>query len=72
VPPHFTHPEDGVEYELTSYPHLPSAYFAALRGLGLRVTDLLEPVVDEAVIARVPTMVKHRGLPVGLVLRAEK
>jgi ubiquinone/menaquinone biosynthesis C-methylase UbiE len=72
VPPHFAHPEDGVEYELTSYPHLPSAYFAELRRLGMRVTDLLEPLVDDAMIAYAPNMAKHRGLPVGLVLRAER
>jgi SAM-dependent methyltransferase len=72
VPPHFTHPEDGVEYELTSYPHLPSTYFAELQVLGLRLTGFLEPLVDDALISRAPNMAKHRGLPIGLVLRAER
>lgn len=72
VPPHFAHPEDGVEYEITSYPHLPSAYFAELLGLGLRLTDLLEPLVDDALISRIPSMAKHRGFPLGLILRAER
>ena len=72
VPPHLAHLEDGVEYELESYPHLPSAYFAELTRLGLRLTDLLEPLVDDALMAAFPNMAKHRGLPLGLILRAEK
>lgn len=71
IPPHFRE-EDGQEYEMPSYVHLPSAYYRALTDLGMRVTDFLEPVVDDALIARMPKMERHRGLPHALIFRAEK
>lgn len=69
VPPHFRE-SDGAEYELPWHVHLPSRYFEVLASLGMRVTDFVEPTVDESLIARLPKMEKYRGEPHALVLRA--
>jgi ubiquinone/menaquinone biosynthesis C-methylase UbiE len=70
IPPHFLHEADGVEYEMDGHPHLIADYFAELRRVGLTLTDLLEPIVDEALMTQYPRMRKHAGLPVGVIFRA--
>ncbi len=71
VPPHFTHP-DGVEYELPSHVHLVSDYLSALRGAGLELEDLLEPIVDDALVEALPNFAKHRGHPLAIIFSARK
>jgi ubiquinone/menaquinone biosynthesis C-methylase UbiE len=71
VPPHFRD-ADGLEYEIPSWVHLPSSYFRALQRLGMQVTHMLEPIVDEEHVARLPKMQKHAGEPHALLLRAVK
>lgn len=73
VPTHFRSDHDeSLEYELPSWVHLPSEYLSALLRLGMRLTDILEPLVDDALIAARPNMEKHRGAPIALIFRAEK
>jgi SAM-dependent methyltransferase len=72
VPPHFSFPADGVEYELPAHLHLPSTYFAHMHALEMELLDMLEPIVDDALIDRVPNMEKHRGAPLALIFRARK
>lgn len=72
VPPHFRSAADGVEYAMPAFVHLPSDYVRALLRLEMRLTHFLEPVVDDALISRHPNMEKHRGLPLAILLRAEK
>jgi len=71
VPPHFR-AEEGVEYEMPAFVHLPSEYASVLLDLGMTITRFVEPIVDDALVARRPNMDKHRGLPIAIVLRAEK
>ncbi len=72
VPPHFVHGEHGVEYELPSHVHLVSDYLRALRGAGLALDQLVEPIVDDALIATYPRFEKHRGHPLAIVLAATR
>lgn len=71
VPPHFKS-NDGNEYEMPGYLHLPSEYIGAMLDLGMRLDVFVEPVVDDAVIARHPNMEKHRGLPLAIILLARR
>jgi ubiquinone/menaquinone biosynthesis C-methylase UbiE len=69
VVPHFVSRDDAeLEYEMPAHVHLPSEYVAALRQAGFEVGHFSEPIVDDAICARYPNMVKHRGLPLAIVL----
>jgi ubiquinone/menaquinone biosynthesis C-methylase UbiE len=69
VVPHFVSAENAaLEYEMPAHVHLASEYVAALRKAGFELGDFVEPIVDEAICARYPNMVKHRGLPLAIVL----
>jgi SAM-dependent methyltransferase len=70
VPPHFAH-ADGNEYELPAHVHLVSDYVAAVSAARLSLAELLEPVVDDACVAALPSYAKHRGHPIAIVLAAE-
>jgi len=72
VPPHFRVDGEEREYELPSFVHLPSDYVTAVLDLGMDLTHLVEPVVDDALVARLPGMQKHHGMPLAIVLRAVK
>jgi len=70
VPPHFASHTDAVEYELPAHVHLPSDYLRALRGASLSLVDMHEPLVDDAVVARLPNMAKHLGHPISVIFKA--
>jgi malonyl-CoA O-methyltransferase len=72
IPPHFKKERDGQEYELPSYVHYAADYVTAVLRLGMKLTDLLEPLVDDALVARLPKYQKHHGSPLAIVLRATK
>ena len=38
----------------------------------MTLTNIFEPLVDDALIARRPNMEKHRGHPLALIFRATK
>jgi len=71
VPPHFPH-ADGVEYEMPAHVHLVSDYVHAIRAAGLELVELLEPIVDDALIAVQPNFHKHRGFPLAVIFKAQK
>jgi len=71
VPPHFKH-ADLVEYEMPAHVHLVSDYVRAVRDAGLILDELLEPRVDDAIIAALPNYEKHRGHPLAVILKAHK
>jgi len=71
VPAHFAS-SDGREYELPTYVHLASEYARELVASGMEPTDFVEPRVDDALVARRPSMRTHHGLPIAIVLRARK
>lgn len=69
VVPHFVSADDKqLEYEMPAHVHLPSEYVAALRNAGLELGHFSEPIVDDAICARYANMIKHRGLPLAIVL----
>jgi ubiquinone/menaquinone biosynthesis C-methylase UbiE len=73
VPAHFaSSTETTIEYELPTYVHLPSTYLRTLLDLKMTLTDIFEPLVDDALIARRPNMEKHRDHPLALIFRATK
>ncbi|MBA2541291.1 MAG: class I SAM-dependent methyltransferase [Deltaproteobacteria bacterium] len=71
VPPHFAH-ADGVEYEMPAHVHLVSDYVRAIRAAGLELEELLEPIVDDALVAVQPNFHKHRGYPLAVIISARK
>jgi SAM-dependent methyltransferase len=71
VPPHFPH-ADGLEYEMPAHVHLVSDYVHAIRAAGLELEQLLEPLVDDALIAVQPNFHKHRGYPLAVIFSARK
>ncbi len=71
VPPHFKH-ADAVEYEMPAHVHLVSDYVRAVKAAGLELAELLEPIVDDAIIAALPNYEKHRGHPLAVIFQARK
>ncbi len=71
IPAHFKH-VDAVEYEMPSHVHLVSDYVRAVKQAGLVLEDLVEPVVDDALIAALPNFHKHRGHPLAVIFKASK
>lgn len=71
IPAHFK-AEDSVEYEMPSHVHLVSDYVRAVKRAGLFLEDLVEPIVDDAIIAALPNFEKHRGHPLAVIFRATK
>lgn len=69
VPPHFKH-ADAVEYEMPAHVHLVSDYVRAVTRAGLVLEELLEPIVDDAIIAALPNYEKHRGHPLAVIFKA--
>jgi malonyl-CoA O-methyltransferase len=72
VPPHFKADSDAREYEMPAFVHMAADYVTGVLALGLRLTHLLEPLVDDALVARLPKWQKHLGTPAAIILRAEK
>lgn len=52
--------------------YMAAEYVTEVLALGMRLTHLLEPLVDDALVARLPKSEKHRGTPAAIILRAEK
>lgn len=71
VPPHFK-AGDGNEYEMPGYLHLPSEYVGAMLDLGMRLEVFVEPVVDDVIVEKHPNMIKHRGMPLAIILQARR
>jgi SAM-dependent methyltransferase len=69
IPPHFPH-GDGVEYEMPGHVHLVSDYVRAVRAAKLELEELVEPIVDDALIAAQPNFHKHRGHPLAVIFSA--
>jgi ubiquinone/menaquinone biosynthesis C-methylase UbiE len=72
VPPHFELADEDIEIEMPAHVHLPSTYVTDLLARGMQLTAFEEPVVDDALIARLAKMEKHRGQPLALIFRFEK
>ena len=72
VPPHFKSHDEDREYEMPAFIHMAADYVTEAIALGLRLTHLLEPLVDDALVAKLPKWQKHLGTPAAIVLRAEK
>lgn len=71
IPAHFKAP-DAVEYEMPSHVHLVSDYVRAVRDAGLTLVDLVEPIVDDAIIVALPNFEKHRGHPLAVIFKATR
>ena len=72
VPPHFKSHEEEREYEMPAFIHMAADYVTGVLALGMRLTHLLEPLVDDALVAKLPKWQKHHGTPAAIILRAEK
>jgi hypothetical protein len=57
---------------MPSHVHLVSDYVRAVRNAGLVLEELLEPIVDDALVAALPNFVKHRGHPLAVIFRATR
>lgn len=72
VPPHFKTDSEAREYEMPAFVHTAADYVTAVLELGMTLTHLLEPLVDDTLISRLPKWEKHRGTPAAIILRAVK
>jgi hypothetical protein len=57
---------------MPAFIHMAADYVTAVLALGMRLTHLLEPLVDDALVAKLPKWQKHHGTPAAIILRAEK
>ena len=71
IPAHFKH-GDAVEYEMPSHVHLVNDYVRAVKHAGLILDELVEPIVDDAIVEALPTYEKHRGHPLAVIFKAGK
>ncbi len=74
VPPHFpaTDGTGTIEYGMPGHVHLVSDYVRAVRAARLELEELVEPIVDDALIAVQPNFHKHRGHPLAVIFKARK
>jgi len=62
----------GQEYRIPIYPHLFEEYWHLCRKFRLVVEDIREPVIDDWLIERFPSLEGRRGVPLAVVLKLAK
>jgi len=62
----------GQEYRISEYAHLFEEYWDLFRRFRFRFEDVREPTIDDKLIESFPGLKKYRGMPLALILKAEK
>lgn len=62
----------GQEYRIPEYAHLFEEYWNLFRKFKFNVEDVEEPRIDDKLIERFPNLIKYKGMPLALILKAEK
>jgi hypothetical protein len=63
---------NGQEYRIPEYAHLLEEYWNLFRKFKFDVEDVKEPRIDDKLIERFPNLIKYRGMPLALILKARK
>jgi malonyl-CoA O-methyltransferase len=62
----------GQEYRIPEYIHLFEEYWNLFRKFKFDVEDIKEPRIDDELIKGFPNLIKYKGVPLALILRARK
>jgi malonyl-CoA O-methyltransferase len=62
----------GQEYRIPEYAHLFEEYWNLFREFKFDVEDVREPRIDDKLIERFPNLIKYKGMPLALILKARK
>jgi ubiquinone/menaquinone biosynthesis C-methylase UbiE len=62
----------GQEYRIPEYAHLFEEYWYLFRKFQFGVEDVKEARIDDRLIERFPNLIKYKGMPLALILKARK
>ena len=62
----------GQEYRIPEYAHLFEEYWNLFAKFKFHVEDVKEPKIDDRLIERFPNLMKYKGIPLALIIRARK
>lgn len=62
----------GKEYRIPEYAHLLEEYWELFREFKFSVEDVKEPRIDDKLLERFPNLIRYRGRPLTLILKARK
>jgi len=62
----------GQEYRIPEYVHLFEEHWSLFRKFKFSVEGVKEPRIDEKLIERFPNLIKYKGMPLALILKARK
>jgi len=62
----------GQEYRIPEYAHLFKEYWNLFRKFKFSVEDVEEPRIDDELVERFPNLIKCKGMPLALILKARK
>jgi SAM-dependent methyltransferase len=63
---------NGQEYRIPEYAHLFEEYWNLFRKFKFKVEDVEEPRIDDTLIEHFPNLIKYKGMPMALILKAKK
>jgi ubiquinone/menaquinone biosynthesis C-methylase UbiE len=63
---------NGQEYRIPEYAHLLEEYWNLFRKFKFSVEDVKEPRIDDKLIESFPGLIKYKGMPLALILKARK
>jgi ubiquinone/menaquinone biosynthesis C-methylase UbiE len=63
---------NGQEYRIPEYAHLFEEYWNLFRKFKFSVEDVKEPRIDDKLLERFPNLIRYRGTPLALILKAIK
>lgn len=63
---------NGQKYRIPEYAHLVDEYWSLFRKFRLSFEDVKEPRIDDKLLQRFPNLVRYKGRPLALILKARK
>ena len=62
----------GQEYRIPEYAHLFEEYWNLFAKFKFHIEGVREPRIDDRLVERFPNLIKYKGIPLALILRARK
>jgi len=62
----------GQEYRIPEYPHLFEEYWNLFRKFKFRVEEVKEPRISDELLESFPNLIRYKGMPLALILKAIK
>ena len=63
---------NGKEYRIPEYAHLLEEYWGLFREFKFSLKDVKEPKIDDKLLEHFPNLIRYRGRPLALILKAGK